>query len=241
MPPCGDSACATDFDGQANARRAAIAKYLWSAASRRFVDWDRSTARSTPSVSAAILYPLFVGLATQDQADATAALTWAKLMAPGGLRTTTEHTGEQWDEPNGWAPLLWIGVQGLDRYGKAGLANDLAGRWLRTVSTFYACTGRMVEKYDVESGEAGGGGEYPVQDGLRLDERRHARAPRSSRNGPCDHRHELSSGLQPPVAQSKEAIMKKTGALVRSLRDHLPCARAVLADHADHMRVDAGL
>jgi alpha,alpha-trehalase len=162
----GDPACAADFVERANARKAAMAKYLWSRRENRFADWDRSSSRPTASISAAILYPLFVGLATQEQGDLTAKLAKARLLAPGGLRTTIVHTGEQWDEPNGWAPLLWIGVQGLDRYGQSQLANELANRWLRTVSTFYACTGRMVEKYDVERGQAGGGGEYPVQDGF---------------------------------------------------------------------------
>jgi alpha,alpha-trehalase len=162
----GDTACAADFEKQADARKAAISKYLWSAQDKRFVDWDRSTGKPTPSISVAMLYPLFVGLATPAQADATAKLTQATLLAPGGLRTTTVRTGQQWDEPNGWAPLLWVGVHGLDRYGKTSLADSLAQRWVRTVSTFYACTGRMVEKYDVDSGQAGGGGEYPVQDGF---------------------------------------------------------------------------
>lgn len=162
----GDTRCAQDFEAQADARKAAMTRYLWSAKERRFVDWDRSTNRPTPSISAAMLYPLFVGLATTEQAEATARLAEAKLLAPGGLRTTTVRTGQQWDEPNGWAPLLWIGVKGLDRYGKTMLADSFARRWTRTVSTFYACTGRMVEKYDVDSGQAGGGGEYPVQDGF---------------------------------------------------------------------------
>ncbi|PXA86047.1 trehalase [Nostoc sp. 3335mG] len=162
----GDTACATDFTKQADARKTAVAKYLWSAKDKRFADWDRSTGKPTATISAAILYPLFVGLATPAQADATAKLTQAQLLAPGGLKTTTVRTGQQWDEPNGWAPLLWVGVTGLDRYGKTPLADTLAQRWVKTVSTFYACTGRMVEKYDVDSGQAGGGGEYPVQDGF---------------------------------------------------------------------------
>jgi alpha,alpha-trehalase len=162
----GDAPCAADYAKQANTRQAAIAKYLWSIKEQRFVDWDRSTKQPTQAISAAILYPLFVGLATREQADATATLTETKLLAPGGLRTTTARTGQQWDEPNGWAPLLWIGVRGLDRYGKTQLAESLAQRWIKTVSTFYACTGRMVEKYDVDSGRAGSGGEYPVQDGF---------------------------------------------------------------------------
>ncbi|WP_010216903.1 alpha,alpha-trehalase TreF [Sphingomonas sp. PAMC 26621] len=162
----GDTACARAFETRATTRGVAISKYLWSAGDKRWVDWDRMTAKPTESVSAAILYPLFVGLATREQADATAALVTAKLLAPGGLRTTTLTTGQQWDQPNGWAPLLWIGVQGLDRYGKTAQAEDLARRWLRTVSLYYASNGRMVEKYNLETGEAGGGGEYPVQDGF---------------------------------------------------------------------------
>ncbi|WP_267387246.1 alpha,alpha-trehalase TreF [Sphingomonas sp. GC_Shp_3] len=162
----GDVACARDYTARATKRLSAINRYLWSAADQRFVDWDRTTGRATPSISVAILYPLFVGLATQQQADTTATLTAAKLVAPGGLRTTTLSTGQQWDQPNGWAPLLWVGVAGLDRYGKTALAEDLARRWVRTVSSYYDRTGRMIEKYDVETGAAGGGGEYPVQDGF---------------------------------------------------------------------------
>jgi alpha,alpha-trehalase len=162
----GDAACASDYTARATKRAGAMNRYLWSAADKRFVDWDRAAGRASPSISAAMLYPLFVGLATQQQADATAALTAAKLVAPGGLRTTTVSNGQQWDQPNGWAPLLWVGVRGLDRYGKTALAEDLARRWVRTVSTYYDRTGRMIEKYDVETGAAGGGGEYPVQDGF---------------------------------------------------------------------------
>jgi len=162
----GDKACAAVFERKASARRIAVHKYLWSAGEKRFGDWDVTTGSLTASVNAASLYPLFVGIATTYQADETAKLTELRLLAPGGLRTTTVGTGEQWDEPNGWAPLLWIGVEGLDRYGHADLANRLASRWVRTVSSFYDCTGRMVEKYDIESGKAGSGGEYPVQDGF---------------------------------------------------------------------------
>jgi len=161
-----DTACARAYENRAAARAATIMRYLWSALDRRFVDWDRSVGKPTPSISAAMLYPLFVGLATREQADATATLVTARLLAPGGLRTTTVANGQQWDQPNGWAPLLWIGVQGLNRYGKTALAEDLARRWVLTVSAYYERNGRMIEKYDVETGAAGGGGEYPVQDGF---------------------------------------------------------------------------
>jgi len=162
----GDQACARDFTHRADVRRAAVSKYLWDARGQRFADFDRKAAAPTPVVSAALLSPLFVGLATPDQARATARLTEARLLAPGGLRTSLARTGLQWDTPNGWAPLQWIAIEGLERYGEKKLARELAERWLGTVATFYKQTGRMIEKYDVEERAAGGGGEYAVQDGF---------------------------------------------------------------------------
>ena len=162
----GDQACARDFQRKADVRRSAIFKYLWDGRLQRFADYDRKAQAATPVVSAALLEPLFVGLATPEQARATARLTEAQLVAPGGLRTSTVRTGQQWDNPNGWAPLQWIAIEGLDRYGEKALARDLALRWLNTVASFYKQTGRMIEKYDVEERAAGGGGEYAVQDGF---------------------------------------------------------------------------
>ena len=46
------------------------------------------------------------------------------------------------------------------------VARDIADRWIETAGSFYARTGRMIEKYDVEERTAGGGGEYAVQDGF---------------------------------------------------------------------------
>ncbi|AQR63607.1 trehalase [Brevundimonas sp. LM2] len=161
-----DRACVRDFEGLAAERRRAIHRYLWSRAERRFGDWDRRTGRMTPSISAAGLYPLFAGLATDDQAQQTARLTEALLIAPGGLRTTTQTTTQQWDRPNGWAPLQWVAVEGLDRYGHHEPARRIATRWIATVDRVYRETGKMLEKYDVETQRPGGGGEYPLQDGF---------------------------------------------------------------------------
>jgi alpha,alpha-trehalase len=162
----GDQACARDFTGRADARRAAIFKYLWIGREGRFADFDRKANTATPVISAALLSPLFVGLATPEQARATARLTEARLLAPGGLRTSPSRTGLQWDSPNGWAPLQWIAIDGLERYGEKKLAREIAERWLGTVAAFYKDTGRMIEKYDIEERAAGSGGEYAVQDGF---------------------------------------------------------------------------
>jgi alpha,alpha-trehalase len=88
------------------------------------------------------------------------------LLAPGGLRTTLARTGQQWDAPNGWAPLQWVAVAGLARYGEDATAHDVARRWIGTVDRGFRESGKLVEKYDVEERRPGGGGEYPLQDGF---------------------------------------------------------------------------
>jgi alpha,alpha-trehalase len=117
-------------------------------------------------LSAATLYPLFFGVATPEQARAVAAAVRDRLLQPDGLATTTARTGEQWDAPNGWAPLQWIAIEGLNIHGHSALAREIAVRWMRENVAVYRATGRLVEKYDVSGDAAARGGEYPLQDGF---------------------------------------------------------------------------
>ena len=162
----GDAACADEFKRRAMQRRAAINRYLWDASGTYF-DYRWTQRQRVPRVSAATVYPLFVRLASSRQAHAVAATVRARLLAPGGVVTTPTATGEQWDAPNGWAPVQWITVAGLGNYGESALAQTIACRWLSNVEAVYQRTGKLVEKYDVmDLGKKGGGGEYPAQDGF---------------------------------------------------------------------------
>ncbi|WP_070151823.1 alpha,alpha-trehalase TreF [Sphingobium phenoxybenzoativorans] len=161
-----DSACVTEFTRLAAQRRDALNRYFWVAREGRYADWDRIAKKPTPRLSAATLYPLFAGAASAKQAQAVGETVKRDLLAVGGLRTTTLRTGQQWDTPNGWAPLQWIAIAGLERSGQPALARDIAQRWLGTVTAAYVETGKMLEKYDVEERKPGGGGEYPTQDGF---------------------------------------------------------------------------
>jgi alpha,alpha-trehalase len=162
----GDQRCASEFERHASDRQKAVQRYLWDAAGGRFLDyqWQRQQRLDRPS--AAMLYPLFTGLADADQARGVAAAVSATLLASGGLLSTPVRTGQQWDAPNGWAPHQWIAVAGLDAYGQGELARTIATRWLATVTRAYRETGKLLEKYDVQEAAPGGGGEYPLQDGF---------------------------------------------------------------------------
>jgi alpha,alpha-trehalase len=77
------------------------------------------------------------------------------------------HSGQQWDAPNGWAPLQWVAAQGLQNYGQQKMAMEVSWRFLSNVQHTYDSQQKLVEKYDVSStGTGGGGGEYPLQDGF---------------------------------------------------------------------------
>jgi alpha,alpha-trehalase len=162
----GDRACSGAFAQRAAARHRAIDRYLWDEGRGSYADYRWSDQRHTPVLSAATLYPLFESLASAAQATRVAAVVRTALLARGGLATTTQTTGLQWDAPNGWAPLQWIAVRGLKDAGQSSLAAAIACRWLVTVTTAYQYSGRLVEKYNVMSQGGGGGGEYPLQDGF---------------------------------------------------------------------------
>jgi len=153
---------------QAAARRkAAVLRYLWDPAHGVYTDYLWREGMPSGKVTAASLYPLFFGLATKHHADRVAKVVQAQLLKPGGIVTTTIESGEQWDSPNGWAPLQWIAVEGLADYGESDLANTIASRWMNNVVAAYRRTGKLMEKYNVvDPAQAGGGGEYPGQDGF---------------------------------------------------------------------------
>ena len=109
----------------------------------------------------------FFNYSTQQQADKVAELIQNKFLTEGGLVTTLNRTGQQWDAPNGWAPLHWIAIIGLDNYGHDELAATIAKRWMKLNTDVFHRTGKFMEKYNVvDTHLEAGGGEYAGQDGF---------------------------------------------------------------------------
>ncbi len=151
----------------AGQRKNAINKYCWDHKSNFYYDYDYVAKGLKQSLTLAAAYPLFFRVAEKETAGKVAGNLEKYFLFPGGLQTTTKVTGQQWDSPNGWAPLQWIAVKGLDNYGHHDLAGEIASRWLALNEKVYYNTGKMMEKYNVVSTDlAAGGGEYPSQDGF---------------------------------------------------------------------------
>jgi len=148
-------------------KRATLIQNIFFDAEGYFADLDSKKLTSTGKLSLATLFPLFAGVASAEQAKSVAVQVEQHLLRQGGWVTTEIHSGQQWDAPNGWAPLQWIAFVGLKRYGFVDLAELAAKRWLHTNELIFNLHGKMIEKYNVEQPEQlSGGGEYVVQDGF---------------------------------------------------------------------------
>ncbi|CCH53290.1 Alpha,alpha-trehalase [Fibrisoma limi BUZ 3] len=150
----------------AQQRRDAILKYCWNERRQFFFDYDFVARKQATVYSLAAVYPLFVKVATPQQAQGVAKTLQRDFLKPGGLTTTLVRTGEQWDAPNGWAPLQWLAIRGLRNYNLTDLAEKVKLNWVTENLRVYKASGKMVEKYDVVSTAAAKGGEYPLQDGF---------------------------------------------------------------------------
>jgi alpha,alpha-trehalase len=165
----GDITHAENMQQRAASRADAIRRVLWDPQLQAFGDYDFVHRTLTHKLTAATIYPLYTGVASRQQAKNVAATVQRELLRPGGLATTQVNSGQQWDAPNGWAPLQYLAVIGLRRYSEPALAQTIATRWIRTNVAYYQHTGKLVEKYDVDAltpGVSAGGGEYPLQDGF---------------------------------------------------------------------------
>lgn len=163
----GDNAKADEFKAKQAQKIALMNRYQWSDSLGTFFDYHFKRDFQLENFTPAMMFPLYFNMATDEQAKRVVDGLKRKLLKPGGVVTSEHETHQQWDAPNGWAPLQWMTIIGLDNYGYKAEALDIANRWTSLNEKVYKNTGKMLEKYNVEdlSLEAGGG-EYPVQDGF---------------------------------------------------------------------------
>jgi alpha,alpha-trehalase len=166
----GGDGLADEFRRRAAARAEAIDRWLWHGDLGVYQDYDWQRGRTRKALYASTVTPLFTGLANAAQARRVADALRTELLEEGGIATSQRFSGEQWDQPNGWAPLQWMAVSGLAAYGETELSEEIARRWVRTVRSLYRREHKVVEKYvlhmDPDGAKGGGGGEYPLQDGF---------------------------------------------------------------------------
>jgi alpha,alpha-trehalase len=166
-----EDSSAAAYEKRAERRRQAVDKYCWNSKIKFYTDYNFAKSKKTNQVTLAGLYPFCFFSQRQGYlsllGSQAATVVKEKLLQPGGLQTTIYTTGEQWDAPNGWAPLEWMALTGLARSGQIGLATEIAQRWTKLNEKVFKETGKMMEKYNVvDLNKPAGGGEYASQDGF---------------------------------------------------------------------------
>jgi alpha,alpha-trehalase len=144
----GNRSASTEWTARAERRRTLIDQFLWDADAGLYFDYNFEAKRRRHYQFATTFYPLWAGVASPEQARRVVS-NLSKFEAPGGVLTSTETTGNQWDAPYGWAPLQIIASGGLRRYGYAADADRLAREFVSLVVDDFAAHGTIVEKYDV--------------------------------------------------------------------------------------------
>lgn len=156
-----------EFEQKSAARKRAIENYLYDVKDGWYYDYHIQDHRLNNQRTIAGITPFFFGIPPQEKIGGAINMIRDFFLQDGGVVTTTVHTGQQWDWPNGWAPLQWITIKALDDYHNGELATEIARRWARLNIRVYRNTGKLMEKYDViDTHLSAGGGEYPAQDGF---------------------------------------------------------------------------
>jgi alpha,alpha-trehalase len=122
-------------------------KYFWDAGRGLFFDYDFLKQERSKYEYASTFYPLWAGLATQEQAQAVVH-NLSLFERPGGLVMSPHETGGQWDYPYVWAPIELLGVEGMHRYGFNKEADRISYAFLSMVMENFARDGNIREKYD---------------------------------------------------------------------------------------------
>lgn len=163
----GDMALSDDYSQKAERRKEAIQAIFWNEEAGMFTDYNFTTQELSNIKTLAGGYPLYFHISTDDQAASVAKVIETEFLLPGGVTTTLIESGQQWDYPNGWAPLQWVTIKGLEHYNHDELASQITTNWLRTNRKVFDNTQKLMEKYNVaDTTLIAGGGEYPTQDGF---------------------------------------------------------------------------
>jgi len=144
----GHVAEAEAWKAKAQLRRQLVIRYMWDDEKGMFFDYNFEKKERSSYVYITTLFPLWAGIATDEQARKVVA-NLAKLEQPGGLAMSTQETGVQWDYPWGWAPTQLPAIEGLRRYGFNDDANRLSYKFLSTVAENFRRDGYIREKYNV--------------------------------------------------------------------------------------------
>ncbi|MDB5164268.1 MAG: Alpha,alpha-trehalase [Candidatus Saccharibacteria bacterium] len=170
-----DARDAARWENAAMHRKHTMDELMWDKLRGFYYDYNYVKEKRGNVSSLAGYYPLWVGMVSDQQAKQMVR-TLKRFEVKGGLTTTDAQplnqfmpgtVPTQWAYPNGWAPLHYIVVKGLERYGYSDDARRIVGKWLKTNLDWFNKHHVFLEKYNVlQPGKPPGKGLYPSQTGF---------------------------------------------------------------------------
>ncbi len=168
----GDRDEALEWQKRAAKRKQAMHQYMWAEGRGFYFDYNFIAGRRGRVWSLAAFFPMWVGMEDEDKA-ARIMEQLHRFEFEGGLTCTAErpHVSSsvptQWAYPNGWAPLILVAVEAMERYGYHEEAERIARKWLNANLVQFERTGLFLEKYNVVAiGQPPADGVYPSQVGF---------------------------------------------------------------------------
>lgn len=174
----GNEKKADEWTKKAYVRQQTMNELMWNPVKRMYYDYNYTKERRGTVSSLATYYPMWAGMVSEKQAE-DLVKNLRKFEEKGGLATTDQQLNQrvpsglvtafptQWAYPNGWAPLQYIVIQGLQRYGYHDDAKRIAMKWLKTNLDWFKKHHVFLEKYNVvEPHQPPAKGLYPSQTGF---------------------------------------------------------------------------
>ena len=171
----GDSNASEMWQSRHSVRQKIVNELLWSELKHFYFDYNFIEGKLGNVWSLAAYNTLWSGLAHAEKGE------WLtkqlhRFEAQGGLTTTCRKmfdfnifgsVNTQWDYPNGWAPLHYFTIEGLEKYGYKEMADQIAYKWLKTNIDWFDNNGEFLEKYNmVDVDDLPSSGVYPTQRGF---------------------------------------------------------------------------
>ena len=162
---------AKDWNNRAKQRYERINELFWNPHRGSYVDFDYVEEAQGDMLTAGMFSALWAGVASEERAAEMVERALPALEYEHGVVTTenfspVESDYRQWAWPNGWAPLHFMCVSGLERYGFHVEAGRIARKWVDLITKIYTETGVIYEKYDVVEGKRAASERYPDQTGF---------------------------------------------------------------------------
>lgn len=166
---------AARWEDAAAQRKKAMDKLMWDRIRGLYYDYNYVKKKRGNVSSLAAFFPMWAGMVDEKQAESLVK-GLRRFEHKGGLATTDAlplgqfvlgSMPTQWAYPNGWAPLQFVVVKALERYGYHDDARRIANKWLKTNLNWYNQHHVFLEKYNVVSPDKPPvKGVYPSQTGF---------------------------------------------------------------------------